>query len=72
MSYKVHISLNTIDEKIDYFIMQYDGEPYENGPTALRELYEFIIDGVANKRFDDSSVICEHVKRRLQEYWEAE
>ena len=71
MRINMHTSLATVDEKIDYYIAQNDDEPYEDGPYALRQLYEFIVDGVANGHFAFPAAICDHVQTRLREYREA-
>ena len=68
MSFTTHIGLTSVDEKIDHYISENETDYYEQGPIALRDLYEFVIDGVARGRFDDPATICVHVGRRIQEY----
>ncbi len=70
MTIHVHISHLTVEEKINYWIDQQDDEPYESGPIALRDLYEFIIDGVAHNKFDAPASVCEYVQFRIREYQE--
>lgn len=71
MTINVHISLVSVDDKIDHYIRQDYYDYRESGPAALKELYEFIIEGIANGQFDDPAEICAHVQERLREYMES-
>lgn len=71
MSVQTHISLVTVDEKIDYYIAEWEHEPYENGPHARRELFDFIVLGIAEGKFDDPIAVCKHVHLRVKKFEES-
>lgn len=70
MTVQTHISLAAVDEKIDYYESEYEFEPYENGPIAKEALFDFLIEGIAEGKFDDPAAVCVHVRRRLREFME--
>jgi hypothetical protein len=69
MAFQTHISLANVDERINHWMAAHNHEPWEDGPYELRNLYEFVLDGIAQGSFEDGSAVCAHVRRRVREFF---